>query len=79
MSDEVTSTTSLVSQACGGVGSVRVLPQKCRGILVRHPFGGICVVSSWGYLRPMCQEERAAVFLRPSRVAHVAHIPAARL
>ena len=54
-----------------GVGSVRVLPQKCRGILVRHPFGGICGVSSWGCFRPMCQKERAAVFLRPSRVAHV--------
>jgi hypothetical protein len=28
---------------------------------------------------PMCQKERVVVFLRPSRVAHVAHIPAARL
>ena len=46
VSDEVTSTTSLVSRACGGVGSVRVLPQKCRDVRVRHPFEGICGVSS---------------------------------
>ena len=83
MSDEVTSTASLVSRACGGVGSVRVLLQKCRDVRVRHPFEGICGVSGdvfvMGCFHPMCQKERAAVFLRPSRVAHVAHIHAARL
>ena len=32
-----------------------------------------------GVFHPMCQEKRVVVFLRPSRVAHVAHIHAARL
>ena len=62
MSDEVTSTTSLVSRACGGVGSVRVLLQKCRDVRVRHPFEGICGVSSvyfsWGGV-PSYVPERA--------------------
>ena len=61
MSDEVTSTASLVSRACGGVGSVRVLLQKCRDVRVRHPFEGICGVSSvyfsWGV--PSYVPERA--------------------
>ncbi len=83
VSDEVTSTASLVNFGCGGVGSVRVLLQKCWDVPVRHPFEGICGVSGdvfvMGCFHPMCQKERVVVFLRPSRVAHGKLIHAVRL
>ena len=45
-----------------GVGSVRVLLLKCRDVRVRHPFEGICGVSSvyfsWGGV-PSYVPERA--------------------
>ena len=57
------------------MGSVKVLYQKCRDVGVRHPFGGICVVSSihssCGAVSILCARKNVMVFLRFSRVAHV--------
>ena len=57
------------------MGSVRLLPQKCRDVAVWAPFGGIfgfpSIHSSCGAVSILCARKSVMVFLRPSRVAHV--------
>ena len=65
------------------MGSVRLLPQKCRDVAVWAPFGGIfgfpSIHSSCGAVSILCARKSVMVFLRPSRVAHGTHISAVRL